>query len=88
MHFNALYGKVTCSSLFSILLSWLFYSEVFAPDFDQDAVPAWQFLPSPRNITIERGWRVLMDKWGTNILYYYNSGRYDGFYHPNNELHQ
>ena len=63
-------------------------SELFAPDFDIEVIPAWKFLPSPRNITVERGWRLLMDQWGITVLYWFEKGRYDGFYHENNILHQ
>ena len=29
-----------------------------------------------------------METWGTNILYYFDLGRYAGFYHPDDVLHQ
>lgn len=62
--------------------------EVFAPYFDVEVIPPWMFVPSPHNITIECRWCVLMETWGVNILHFYNLGRHDGFYHPNDELHQ
>ena len=63
-------------------------SEVFAPDFVPEIIPPWMFLPSPRNITVERGWCPLMETWGVNILHYCNQGRYGGYYHLNDEWHQ
>lgn len=63
-------------------------SERFAPDLDPEVVAPWRFVDSPRNITIERGWRPLFYKWGVNILHFYNAGRFGGDYHADNVLHQ
>ncbi|KAJ7110708.1 hypothetical protein C8R43DRAFT_899479 [Mycena crocata] len=62
--------------------------ETFAPDLLHSFIPSWQFLPSPRNITIESGWRPLFYTWGVNILHFYNQGRYDGFFEAGNVLHE
>ncbi|KZP22478.1 hypothetical protein FIBSPDRAFT_1017748 [Athelia psychrophila] len=62
--------------------------ELFAPDLDVNLIPPWIFLSSPRNITIERGWRPLFEKWGMNILFFFNQGALGGFYKPNDYLHK
>ncbi|KAJ7826448.1 hypothetical protein B0H14DRAFT_2817192 [Mycena olivaceomarginata] len=40
----------------------------FAPDLLDTVIPAWMFLPSMRNITVESGWRPLFYTWGVNVL--------------------
>ncbi|KAJ7792503.1 hypothetical protein B0H14DRAFT_2930834 [Mycena olivaceomarginata] len=40
----------------------------FAPDLLDTVIPAWMFLPSTRNITVESGWRPLFYTWGVNVL--------------------
>jgi len=61
-------------------------SDHFAPDLIQ-LVPAWNFSDSPRNITVECGWRPLFYTWGMNILDFYYSGVNNGFYEAGNDLH-
>ncbi|KAJ7172053.1 hypothetical protein C8R46DRAFT_1073669 [Mycena filopes] len=62
--------------------------EVFAPGLLHRLVPSWRFLPSPRNITIESGWRPLFYTWGVNILEFFNAGLFDGFFEAGNDLHE
>lgn len=89
MHLCVLFGECKYSNIeiSSYLTSFAECSEVFGPDFDVKVIPPWQFLPSPRNITIERGWRTLMEKWGNNILHYFFMGRDNGWFHANNDVH-
>ncbi|KAL0575853.1 hypothetical protein V5O48_006125, partial [Marasmius crinis-equi] len=61
--------------------------ETFAPDLLEELVPAWNFIPSYRNITIERSWRPVFETWGVNILEFYESGLYGGDYQAGNEVH-
>ncbi|KAJ7443041.1 hypothetical protein B0H11DRAFT_2251105 [Mycena galericulata] len=62
--------------------------EMFVPDLLHALIPSWQCLPSPRNITIESGWRPLFYTWGANILEFYNAGLFDGFFEAGNPLHE
>ncbi|KAJ7700669.1 hypothetical protein B0H17DRAFT_856842, partial [Mycena rosella] len=50
--------------------------------------PSWMFLPSPRNITVESGWRTLFYTWGINILEFFEPGVIDGFFEPGNIIHE
>ncbi|KAK7027209.1 hypothetical protein R3P38DRAFT_2527115 [Favolaschia claudopus] len=45
--------------------------EEYWDDDDAAAVPAWKFLESIHNITVESGWRPLFYKWGVNVLDFY-----------------
>ncbi|KAF5379743.1 hypothetical protein D9615_005816 [Tricholomella constricta] len=60
----------------------------FAPDLLKALVPAWRFLESPKNITIERGWRPLFHTWGVNILQFYYAGIHGAYYEAQNEVHK
>ncbi|KAF8896996.1 hypothetical protein CPB85DRAFT_1154855, partial [Mucidula mucida] len=40
------------------------------------------------NITVERGWRPVFEKWGINILIMHNAGLFGGAYEPANKLHE
>ncbi|KAJ6609275.1 hypothetical protein B0H10DRAFT_2438663 [Mycena sp. CBHHK59/15] len=62
--------------------------EMFAPDLLHSLIPSWQFLPSPRNITVESGWKILFYTWGVNILEFYNSGLFNGFFEAGNPIHE
>lgn len=62
--------------------------EMFAPDLLHAFVPSWQVLPSPRNITVESGWRPLFYTWGNNILEFYYAGIFNGFFEAGNVLHE
>ncbi|KAJ6614416.1 hypothetical protein B0H10DRAFT_1803543, partial [Mycena sp. CBHHK59/15] len=62
--------------------------EMFAPDLLHALVPSWAFLPSVRNITVESGWRVLFYSWGVNVLEFFNTGLFDGFFEAGNILHE
>ena len=57
-------------------------------DLSEALVPSWAFLSSPKNITVESGWRPLFYTWGVTVLQYYNAGRYDGTFEPENVLHR
>ncbi|KAK7057068.1 hypothetical protein R3P38DRAFT_2498032 [Favolaschia claudopus] len=57
-------------------------------DYDPVLIPAWEFLSSTRNITIESGWRPLFYTWGVNVLEFYQSGLNDGFFEPGNVIHE
>ncbi|KAK7016113.1 hypothetical protein R3P38DRAFT_3321542 [Favolaschia claudopus] len=57
-------------------------------DYDPVLIPAWEFLLSTRNITIESGWRPLFYTWGVNVLEFYPSGLNDGFFEPGNVIHE
>jgi len=70
---------------YALLLSLREHSE---PDLLQALIPGWQFLPSPRNITIERSWRPLFHVWGVNILEFYNTGRFSVFFEAGNDIHR
>ncbi|KAJ3791499.1 hypothetical protein GGU11DRAFT_751664 [Lentinula aff. detonsa] len=60
----------------------------FAPDLVEELIPSWNFLVSYRNITVERSWRPVFEKWGVNILTFYNTGLYSGDFKPDDELHK
>ncbi|KAJ3897859.1 hypothetical protein F5879DRAFT_1026797 [Lentinula edodes] len=62
--------------------------QVFTPDLIEELIPTWNFLPSYRNITIERSWRPVFEKWGVNVLSFYNAGRYGGDFRQGDDLHQ
>lgn len=62
--------------------------EMCAPELLNEFIPSWKFLPSPRNITIESGWRPLFYTWGVNILEFYEAGLFDGFFEAGNPLHE
>ena len=64
------------------------YRALFAPDLLDKLIPSWQFLSSPRNITVESGWRPLFYTWGVNILEFFNAGLFDGFFEAGNHLHE
>ncbi|KAJ7707162.1 hypothetical protein B0H14DRAFT_3025469 [Mycena olivaceomarginata] len=59
-----------------------------APDLLDTVIPAWMFLPSTRNITVESGWRPLFYTWGVNVLEFFESGLNDGFFEPGNIIHE
>jgi len=77
---------LTCASTTAIV--HVSCREHFAPDLLTRLIPTWSFVPSPRNITVERGWRPLFEKWGVNILSFYYGGLHSDFYEPDNELHK
>lgn len=87
MHFKSPLG-IYDITLQILPLTRTFDRELFAPDLDVNLIPPWIFLSSPRNITIERGWRPLFEKWGMNILFFFNQGALGGFYKPNDYLHK
>ncbi|KAJ3771813.1 hypothetical protein FB446DRAFT_82805 [Lentinula raphanica] len=60
----------------------------FAPDLVEELIPSWNFLVSYRNITVERSWRAVFEKWGVNILTFYNTGLYSGNFKRDDELHK
>ncbi|EPS95494.1 hypothetical protein FOMPIDRAFT_1025788 [Fomitopsis schrenkii] len=58
----------------------------YAPELDVNTIPPYRFTTSPRNITVERQWRPLFQKWGKNILVAYNEGRYSDYYDAGNYM--
>ncbi|KAH9838971.1 uncharacterized protein C8Q71DRAFT_746953 [Rhodofomes roseus] len=59
----------------------------YAPELDSDVIPAYRYTSSPRNITVERQWRPLFQKWGVNVLAVYNAGRYSADFDAGNYMH-
>jgi len=59
----------------------------YAPELDREVVPPYRYTTSPRNITVERQWRPLFQKWGKNILAAYNAGRYSVDFDAGNYMH-
>ncbi|KAK7052603.1 hypothetical protein R3P38DRAFT_2861331 [Favolaschia claudopus] len=62
--------------------------EQFWDDENADGIPAWMFLESTHNITVESGWRPLFYTWGINVLEFYSAGMNDIFFKPANYIHQ
>ncbi|KAF8152977.1 hypothetical protein B0H34DRAFT_754101 [Crassisporium funariophilum] len=62
--------------------------EHFEPGLLEALIPSWKFLPSTKNITIERGWRPLFHKWGVNILDFFYAGVNGGVFEAGNDLHK
>lgn len=64
------------------------FRQAFAPDLDQDLVPAYVYLPSTRNIVIERSWRPFLEKLGRNIQHHWAHGRMAAGFIDGNHVHR
>ncbi|KAG9026898.1 hypothetical protein FS837_004469, partial [Tulasnella sp. UAMH 9824] len=60
----------------------------FDPELDQERVPAYVYLPSTRNIIIERSWRPFVEKLGRNIQHRWANGRLEAGFLENNDTHR
>ncbi|KAH7889503.1 hypothetical protein F5I97DRAFT_1844707 [Phlebopus sp. FC_14] len=61
---------------------------VFAPDIDVNEYPPFLFLKSIHNTPIEGLWHWFAKTQGINMKTLIQSGRNDGIYHPNKDLHK
>ncbi|KAG8820853.1 hypothetical protein FRB91_006307 [Serendipita sp. 411] len=58
----------------------------YAPDIDNEQIPAFKHVTSKSNITVERQWRPLYRTVLANILVFWLD--HEGVYHSENPLHQ
>lgn len=71
-----------------LLVSDLYFREIFHPDFDNRELPAHVYLRSIRNISIERSWLCLRLEFGNNAITTFEKGTDDGIYNPDIQKHQ
>ncbi|TFY53216.1 hypothetical protein EVG20_g10219 [Dentipellis fragilis] len=61
--------------------------ETFQPYLPSDTLPPHVFVKSVYNITRERAWRPLWAQDLANILFRYETGKFDAGYQPENSIH-
>ncbi|KAK7051281.1 hypothetical protein VNI00_004781 [Paramarasmius palmivorus] len=57
-------------------------------DLLEELIPSWRFVRSYRNITIERSWRPVFERWGVNILDFFDYGLLTGIFFPGDPVHE
>lgn len=59
------------------------FREIFHPDFSNVESPAYRYLRSVHNISIERSWLRLKIEWGDSVVLAFEKGSLDGIYNAN-----
>lgn len=59
--------------------------EIFFPEYEQELLPAYLYMRSVHNVSIERSWRTLKVDFGDNAVILYNE--FPDCFEPNNANH-
>ena len=65
----------------------IIFRVVFYPDIDISELPAYVYLRSVHNISIERSWLRLRLDFGDNAVLFFNKGIEDGVYNSQDVEH-
>ena len=82
MHFGKVFQRLRL-----ILFSNTTFRLAFHPDIDLEEIPAYNYVRSVHNISVECSWLCLRLDFGDNVVMFFNKGIKDHIYNSDNAEH-